>query len=265
MKQKIIPERKTNYSSSGEGEALIFIHGVGLDHTMWCSQISYFSNYYKVYAFDMLGHGNSQKLDQSQYTLKDFTEQLYDFCNRLDIKNAHIIGFSMGGMVAQHFSICYPQMVKTLTIANSVANRTEKETNAILDRVKMVEKNGKNATIDAAIKRWFTNDYVNTKQEIIVKIKERLKQNDEKSYLNAYRVFAMSDKQLWGKLEYIKVPTFIITGENDVGSNPRMANQMHDKIVNSEVCIVPLARHMLPVEMPELFNKHLHEFLKRFK
>lgn len=131
MKEQIIPGGNTQFSYAGKGEPLIFIHGVGLDHNMWISQISYFSKLYTVYAIDMLGHGKSERLHQENVTLDDFIKQLYEFYTALNIDSAHVVGFSMGGMVAQYFAICYPERVKTLTIANAVANRTDEEAHEI--------------------------------------------------------------------------------------------------------------------------------------
>lgn len=253
----------THYKATGSGEPLIFIHGVGLDHTMWHQQIEYFSAHYTVFAYDMLGHGETEKMNQDAYSLEDFVEQLATFFQTVQIEQAHIVGFSMGGMVAQLFSITYPEMVKTLTIANAVANRTKEEQAAVLKRVKRVEEKGKDSTIDPAIERWFTASYLRANKEVIESVKKRLKQNDEKSYVNAYRVFATADETLWNQLTKIKAPTLIITGEHDIGSNPRMAKQMHEKIGLSEVVIVENARHMLPVELPQQFNEQLHRFLRK--
>lgn len=264
MMEKSLKQGQTHFVCSGKGEPLIFIHGVGLDYKMWKSQIDYFSEHYTVYAIDMLGHGRSIKLKGKQVILEDFTEQLATFCEAVHIDRAHIIGFSMGGMVAQLFGVNYPEKVKTLTIANAVAHRTEMESDAVLERVRLVEKHKENITIDSALSRWFTTDYLKGHKGTVSTIKKRLQENDHESYIGAYRVFATADKQLWDELSNITKPTFIITGEADIGSNPRMAKEMHGKIPNSKLCIVPKARHMLPVEMPNTFNQHVHGFLKSF-
>lgn len=265
MTEDAVREKRINYVSFGEGEPLILIHGVGLDHTMWQYQLDYFSSYYQVYAYDMLGHGASEKPAKEEYTLEDFTNQLHDFMEIQQIESAHVLGFSMGGMVAQSFSIAYPAKVRTLTIANAVANRTEEESTSILKRVQLVEKEGKNATIGAAIERWFNPEYLKTHPHTVERIKQRLETNDEKAYLNAYRVFATADQALWHKLSQIKAPSFIITGEFDKGSNPRMAKQMKEKILDAGLHIVADVRHMLPVEKPVIFNKLVHDFLHQHK
>lgn len=265
MKESAILKNRIRYVTSGEGEPLILIHGVGLDHTMWQHQLEYFSSYYKVYAYDMIGHGESEKPNKDCYRLEDFTNQLYEFMETLHIDRAHIVGFSMGGMVAQKFGLLFPKKVISLTIANAVANRSEDERKSVLIRVRKVEKEGKNSTIEAAIERWFSPDYIKSNHNTINEIRQRLKANDEKAYLNSYRVFATADKQLWDELHQIQVPVLIITGEYDKGSNPRMAKDMKDQIPNAKIYIVPNVKHMLPVEKASIFNKYVHHFMNQLK
>ena len=265
MHEEIDRKKKINYVSTGDGEPLILIHGVGLDHTMWQPQLEYFSSFYKVYAYDMMGHGDSEKPVRDFYKLEDFSSQLYEFMKGLNIESAHIVGFSMGGLVAQEFCLSFPEKVKSLTIANSVANRNDEERKLVLNRVKQVEDEGNNATIGAAIERWFSKEYIKNNIDTTKKIRYRLETNDEKAYLNAYRVFATADRELWDRLNQIQAPVFIITGENDKGSNPRMAKDMKGKIPHADICIVPDSKHMLPVENALIFNKHVLHFMNQLK
>jgi pimeloyl-ACP methyl ester carboxylesterase len=146
---------------------------------------------------------------------------------------------------------------------SAVANRTKAQQEAVLARVKQVEQNGHFTTIDAAILRWFNEDYMQSNSEVIQEITHKLKGNDPIAYLKAYTVFATADQELWGKLEQISQPTLIMTGEADVGSSPEMATQMHKKIKGSELMIVPSMRHMLPIEGADIVNKVLHSFIKK--
>lgn len=131
---------KTYFESTGEGEPLFLIHGVGLDHTMWINQVRYFSKKYRVYTYDLIGHGRSEKLHGHSYTIDDFALQMYELMKEEKITDAHIVGFSLGGLIAQYFTIKYEEKVKSLTIANSVANRSIEEREAILNRVQLVKK-----------------------------------------------------------------------------------------------------------------------------
>jgi proline-specific peptidase len=251
-----------NYVEKGFGDPIFLLHGVGMDHTMWHNQIDFLSISHRVIAFDMIGHGESAKPEKS-YCLKDFVQQLYTLMNHLEIDQAHIVGFSMGGMVAQLFGIIYPEKCKSLCFMSAVANRTKEQQQTVINRVRQVEREGHLATINAAISRWFNDSFYHQHPEIIKSVKNRLETNDPKSYLKAYTVFATADQELWEKLDQISCPTLIITGENDIGSSPEMAQQMKGKIKSSELIIVPSIRHMLPIEGKEAVNKALQTFVSK--
>ena len=84
-------------------------------------------------------------------------------------------------------------------------------------------------------------------------------ENDPRCYAAAYRVLATTD--LAGELGRIRTPTLIVTGEGDVGSSPRMARLMHDRIPGSRLQILPGLRHSLLIEAPELVARLVEEFL----
>lgn len=262
MKNSSCDQETIYYEEKGTGETLILIHGVGLDHAMWEQQVNKLSEHYRVIVYDMLGHGGSSH-PPGPYSLSQFVDQLATLMSKLNIESSHIIGFSMGGMVAQAFALTHKEKMKTLTIMNSVANRTEVQREAILLRVEEVKNVGPQATIEPAIQRWFNPNYLNTQDKIINLIRTRLQTNNPASYLASYTLFATADQELWHQLDQIDVPTLIVTGEHDIGSSPEMAKQMHEKILDSELIIVPNMRHMLPVERADIVNEAIHSFIKK--
>lgn len=251
-----------NYKEKGTGEPLILIHGVGLDHTMWERQVEELSADFRVIVYDMVGHGGSEH-PPAPYVLSQYVEQLAGLMNCLNIEKSNIVGFSMGGMVAQAFALKHKEKLRTLTIMSAVANRTEEQRTAILSRVEEVRKSGPSSTIEPAIRRWFNKEFLETEEEMVNQVRARLQTNNPSSYLAAYALFATADKDLWPQLQNIKLPTFIITGEYDSGSNPEMAMEMHKQIENSVVMIVPNMKHMLPVEGAAITNEAIRLFIKK--
>lgn len=250
------------YVSKGSGEPIVFIHGVGLDHTIFKEQINYFSKQYHVIAYDMLGHGQSEK-PNTEYKLIYYVEQLNRLITDLNLDKVHVVGFSMGAMVAQLFAIKYPKKLNTLCLLNAVAKRNSVQTEGVLKRVEQVKKEGHLSTINAALKRWFTDSYFNKYPKVINDIKSILANNPLEAYLKSYQLFSVSDKMLWPKLGQIKNPTLIITGENDSGSTPEMAFMLGRKIQNSEIVILPNIKHMSPIEASESVNSTIDQFLNK--
>ena len=250
------------YEEKGIGEPLILIHGVGLDHTMWEKQVEGLSEHFRVIVYDMVGHGGSEH-SPAPYTLSQFVEQLAGLINYLKIEKSHVVGFSMGGMVAQAFALKHKEKMKTLTIMSAVANRTAEQRKAILSRVEEVKKTGPASTIEQAIQRWFNKGFIEKEKALVDNIRKRLEINDPSSYLAAYTLFATADEDLWSSLKQINQPTLIITGEHDIGSTPEMAKQIHNEIAHSEVIIVPEMKHMLPIEGADTVNKAIRLFIEK--
>lgn len=250
----------TYHVEQGAGFPLILIHGVGMDLTMWDQHAGILADRYRVIRYDMVGHGRSGR-PPGPYTLQRFVDQLLELMDRLSLPRAHIVGFSMGGLVAQAFAAQHPERVAALVLANTVAGRSQEQRAAVLDRVATVEADGHRATIDGALARWFTPQLAAQNPELVESVRRTLQNNDPASYLAAYRVFATADQEATPLLPRIESPTLIITAEEDTGSTPEMAASMHAQIPRSELVIVPGLKHLLPLEAPERFLDPILRFL----
>ncbi len=127
------------------------------------------------------------------------------------------------------------------------------------ERAKTIREEGIGSVLGAADKRWFTDAFRQAHPEKVEKRLEELLENDPASYAEAYRIFAESD--VGDRIHGIPHRTLVATGENDVGSNPRMAHFMHDQIPDSELVIFPELRHSLLVEAPDRVADLLLNFL----
>ena len=124
-----------NYIEKGSGEPLVLLHGNGEDSTNFSSQISFFSNFYRVIAPDTRGHGLSARGD-APFTLEQFAEDLFDFLSLLVVGKANILGFSDGGNIAIIFALEHPEMVNKLILngANLFPEGCKKSVNEWVER-----------------------------------------------------------------------------------------------------------------------------------
>lgn len=136
--------------------------------------------------------------------------------------------------------------IKRLAIISAVAGRTAEERAKVEDRLKLLRDKGIAAITAAAEERWFTPEFRAAHPDRIERRMAELLANDPVSYAAAYTVFATSD--LGHRLHEITHPTLVVTGENDVGSNVRMARMMHESIRGSTLHILPRLRHSVLVE-----------------
>ena len=235
----------------------IFIHGVGLDNTMWMPQKKYFHNKQIVF-YDLLNHGKTKKGYKEIY-FQDFTQQLKKLLDYLNVKKFNLIGFSIGALIAQHFTAQYYDRLNKLIIIASVYKRTEEQIIKVKNRYKMAV-NGNSITNDS-INRWFNQDYLETNPNVYNFFFNILQKKKDDDFLPAYKLFVESDNY---SLDFsnFNMQTLILTGENEVGSTPEMSKFLHQEIKNSELYIVSNAKHMATYEMAKEVNLRISKFIK---
>jgi (E)-2-((N-methylformamido)methylene)succinate hydrolase len=236
--------------------ALVLLHGVGLDHTMWEPVVALLPGAIEVITPDLPGHGRRPPAPTG-VTLAELAEGIV-----ADIPvAAHLVGFSLGALVAQHLARYRPELVTTLTSVSAVCRRTPEERAAVLQRLNMAE-NDFVASAQASLRRWYDGTDVDPQQ--VRRTETTLLANDTDSFLHCYRVFATADAEVGPELGRISVPALAVTGERDPGSTPEMTQRLAVAMPNCRAVIVPGARHMLPVERPRELVDCLSTFIGEY-
>ena len=233
---------------------IIFVHGVGLNHSIWEPQIDAFDN--TVIAYDILGHGKTP-LVKKDITFEDFSDQLTNLVDELKIKRFHLVGFSIGSLIARNFACKFNHRLESLTLLCSVFKRSKDQQQIVNDRFELAKKN--NSLSKQALKRWFTEDYLNKNPKTYEKIKSILDKNDMTNFLKVYQLFVEhKDNEEFNK---IKTKTLVITGEEDVGSTPEMSKNLSAIIENSNLTIIPKAKHLCSIECPDDVNNAIKRLI----
>lgn len=248
------------WDEGGDGPPVMLIHGVGADGGSWDQIAPALTSDFRVLRLDLRGHGRSGHIEGA-LSLDDFVQDVTDVLDACAVPTAHIVGFSLGGMIAQGFALQHPERVRRLVLLSAVAGRTVEERQRVQERLKILREQGIGAITGAAQDRWFTADFTARHPEQVARRMQQLKENHAPSYAAAYTVFSTSD--LGDRLHAIRAPTLISTGEHDVGSNTRMAHFMHEQITGSQLKILPGLRHSILVEVPEQVTRLVRGFLRQ--
>jgi len=226
---------------------IVFIHGVGLNHTIWKPQIDAFNN--TVIAYDILGHGKTP-LSKDNLSFDDFSNQLINLVNELKIKKIHLVGFSIGSLIARNFASKYNERLESLTLLCSIFQRNQEQQQIVKDRFELAKKS--KSLSKQALKRWFTDDYLEKHPNIYEKISLILEENNMENFLKVYQLFVNHEDN--EKFENINTKTLVMTGEGDIGSTPEMSKNLSNIINNSEVKIISKGKHLCSIECADDVN-----------
>ncbi len=251
----------TVFETEGQGSPVVLVHGFGMTREMWDWQWPALTGRFQAVRYDLLGHGASDK-PRDAYSLARFADQTAAVMDGRGIDRAALVGFSLGGMIVRAFALARPERVTAIAILNSAHGRTEEERAAILMRVEQVAREGPQATVDAALARWFTPSYGANHPEVLDRVRRWILANDREVYPLIYRVLAEGDAELAEAVAAIRSPTLVMTGSEDHGNSPDMARRMAALIPGARCEIVAGLRHMGLAEDPEAFNEPLLSFLE---
>ena len=253
------PGPATRYRLEGEGLPLVLVHGVGSRLEAWDGVVARFGPGFRVLRYDLRGHGLSGK-PPGPYVLDDFVADLSALLDHVEIDRCHLAGFSLGGLIAQGFALAHPARLDKLALLSTVAGRTDEEKARVRARLETVDSGVSGAHFRKSLDRWFTQEFQQAHPEVIERLADQNRQNDPAAYAAAYRVLAESD--LAARLHEIAAPSLVMTGEGDIGSNPRMARLMAECIPRAELKILPGLRHSILTEAPDLVAEALETFFR---
>ena len=234
---------------------IVFIHGVGLNHTIWKPQIDAFNN--TVIAYDILGHGKTP-LNKDNISFDDFSNQLINLIDELKIKKIHLVGFSIGSLIARNFASKFNERLESLTLLCSIFQRNQEQQQIVEDRFELAKKS--KSLSKQALKRWFTDDYLEKNPNTYNKISSILEQNNMENFLKVYELFINhKDNE---KFENIKTKTLVMTGEEDIGSTPEMSENLNKVINNSKVKIISKGKHLCSIECADDVNMSIRKHIQ---
>ena len=255
---------RTAYDRVGpaDGEVVILIHGLGLSRAIWQPFIDHFGSRYQVIAYDLYGHGESQPAPATP-SLGLFARQIVDLMDHCGVESAHMIGFSIGGMINRRLAMDHPDRCRSLAILNSPHDRGVDGQKQVEERAMTVRDDGKMATLAAALERWFTPAFRADHPETVDQVRQWREITDDESYAGAAWVLAHGVRELIRPKPPLALPTCVITASHDTGSTPAMAEQIAAEIEGAACHIIPGLQHLGLMERPDLYQVLLDEFLNR--
>jgi|TARA_B110000977_G_scaffold197853_1_gene281441 pimeloyl-ACP methyl ester carboxylesterase len=263
MNNKSLMMGETAFADVGAGSVVVLVHGLGLNQAMWQWQLPALKKGYRVITYDLLGHGDSAK-PSGPYHMVQMVDQLCQLIDDLGISRCALIGFSLGGLIVQAFTLAHPDRISALAILHAAHGRTPDQRASILHRVAQCRVDGPGATVSDALSRWFSTEFAKKNITVLEKIRLWVLANDPLIYPELYQLLAEADIGLEDSVASIKCPTLVMTGDEDYGNSAEMAQRIAFTIPNAQLEILKGLRHMALAEDPEQVNRLLTCFLDEF-
>lgn len=265
-----LPSIKVNdinmyYEVHGDGFPLVMILGASANIDWWTPEIiEQCSQNYKTVIFDNRGAGRTDK-PEIDYSIKMFADDTVGLMDALNIERAHMLGASMGGMIAQELVLNYPERVEKLVLGCTHCGGS-KQILPSDDFIKQTRSSLKNLSPEEIVQEelplYFTEDFFKNNPEFIESYKQRLLISPTpidayQRQLNAVLVF-----RSYRRLKNIEAPTLVIHGKRDIVVPPENAEILAENIPGAKLLLIDNAAHVyfLP-DSDKVFSSTL-EFLK---
>lgn len=253
---------RVHYAEAGSGQpALVLLHAFPLHAGMWAPQLEHLSSGRRVVAPDLLGFGGTDAPDSMyRYTMLAYADLVAGLLDRLGLDRVVLGGLSMGGYVALAFLRQYADRVSALILADT---RAAADTTAVFERrtdqQDQVAGIGTTALIETLLAGLLSDHTKSTRLDLVEQVR-RLMANPAAGFIGALE--AMKHRpDATEELATISVPTLIVVGEDDALSPREVAQEMHERIKNSKLAVLPRAGHLSNLEAAEEFNAAVAAFL----
>ena len=251
---------RVGYRRAGRGPAVVLIHGVGLQKAIWGLQIDALLVDHDVIAMDMPGHGASTRPPEGP-RLADYADAVLALLDGLGVARAHVVGHSMGALVAVEFALAHPDRTAGVVAVNAVFCRTKEQRAAIAARVDELRDGERLPDWSGTLARWFGSPVPEHLRVAAEHTRMLLGDIDPVGYARTYRLFAEADAEHGGRLARLSVPALFVTGAEDPNSTPAMSEAMARLAPKGRHLVMPGTRHMLPLTHVDAFNGELRAFL----
>ncbi len=250
-----LPEFTLFYSQQGSGIPVILIHGLGDTHEIWQNQIEFLtSNGFETYAIDLRGHGQSEKGPDANHTITRFAWDVIEFMNKRNIDKTHIIGHSVGSLIAQQLALNYSERIQSLVLIGSFCEHKI----SFLDKLQL--KLSSLIPFGLAAKKFAKRPFYKPQKDWVESQIIRYKICGKKHFIGTVK--ALISYHACEQLSGINKPTLVLTGEVDELEPIENGKQVHDSIKGSIFKEITNAGHNIMFENSEETNSEIIKFLK---
>jgi 3-oxoadipate enol-lactonase len=250
-----------NYRDEGAGpRTMLLVNGLGDDLDTWSAQVpAFLAAGFRVVRFDNRGVGRSST-PPGPYTTKMFADDAKALVDHLGLRDFHILGISMGGMIVQEYALAYPQDLASVTMACTYAAPGPFCSRMYQLWAELAPIVGV-ATIMRDVVLWgFTVEFFEAQPELLAEVETAMAFVNQSVPAYLAQLSSIQTHDATGRLASLKVPTLVLAGENDILIPVSLSRRLHELIPGSTWATTP-GGHCCIWEDADAFNETVVRWL----
>jgi 3-oxoadipate enol-lactonase len=242
----------------GAGPLLVFLHGIGGNRRNWHPNLPAFSARFHAAAWDARGYGDS---DDGPLDIPSWSDDLRRLLDHFEAPGAHLVGLSMGGLIAMDFARRWPARILSLTLCDTLPDLghlpEETRRDFLARRREPLLRGAEPRDIAPDVARSLVGP--DAPPEVLGALVDSIARLRKASYLQA--IDAVVSAKAAGDLGALRVPTLLVVGEADRLTTPALMQAMAARIPGARLALVPGAGHLPNLESPAAFADVVFDFL----
>lgn len=257
-------QEKIVWQENGTGTPLVLLHGIGSSAASWAAQLAHFGQRYRTVAWNAPGYGGSTPLPEEAPEVSAYAQALAGLLDRLQIAKAHVIGHSLGSLMAARFAAQYPERILTLTLASCAIGHAklpaEERARMLSSRIDDVAALGPRGMAEKRGPRLLGP---RASEASIRKVVDVMASVDPQGYAQAAR--ALSQGNMLDDVAALPatMPVQVVYGTADVITPPAANERVAAARPGTSITAIPDGGHAVYVEMPDAFDAAIDSFLER--
>ncbi len=257
---------KIHYVEEGNGPSVVFAHGFCMDHTMYLSQFEDLPDSYRCLAWDMRGHKGSE-CPPGPWSMQDLVVDLIGFIEDTNAAPCHLVGMSIGGMIAVRLAIQREDLVRSLVLIDTSADSEPDDVAEVYRGFQQTIADNDGITDELArgtLPIFYGPMFMDEHPDVLAIHVDREMKMPATALVEGLNAL-LGRETVVDRLGAIRVPTLVIHGEVDQAIPIDKAVELADGIPGAELIRVPDAGHTTPLEAPDVVNEALAGFFARVK
>lgn len=253
------PQGAVSFREAGSGPALILLHGMNGSSKSWCYQFEPFARSFRTIAWDAPGYGRSDTVAPDADAYAAQVAALLDY---LKVERAHVVGHSMGGVVAERFCARYPERAKCLVLSGTHwGNAAPPDAPLAAKYTRRLEELESLSPREYGEARAQKMLPPSSSREVFDRVAGIAAEAKRAGLLNAGQMVEKADNR--PLLSSLKLPVLIVTGDSDTVVTPQRSEAMKEYLQSAASASIPGVGHAAYVEAPDAFNPIVERFIRQ--